>query len=100
MEQRRLVLPWQHCFFDSQEAADDSCQDLEERLKEATESVKQLKHQLGKTKYQHKEMEDSFQALRDEKEAALNKASCFFPTFCMWLWRVLRSRFPILRGHS
>ena len=58
-----------------QEAADDACQDLEERLKQATSAVSQLKHQLGKTKFAHKEVEDSFQTLRKDKENALDRVS-------------------------
>ena len=78
-----------------QEAADDACQDLEERLKQATSAVTQLKHQLGKTKFAHKEVEDSFQTLRKDKENALDRVSSdFYFHLTAWFrfdWR--RARF-------
>ena len=43
------------------------------KLTAAASSEKELRHQLGKVRFAAKELEDSYNALHSEKEAALAK---------------------------
>jgi len=61
------------------------------KLTAAALSEKELKHQLGKVRFAAKEMEDSYNALHSEKEAALAKVrpSCSLQmSSCCWSQRL------------